>query len=184
VLGRVSQQLATHRHAIMNNGSNSCTFDISFKNQTSNFKIAPQLAGTGAIFIMSYRWVAIRCESRSKLGGGQHFTDSLHPTPHTLHPTPYTPHPTPYTLHPTPHTLHPTPFNLQARTQMPKTGAGARPYISLPTGVTPNCSASSHSTAAGRMSDTRVYDPQIRACVTQLKAQGPARTCNERKEEE
>ena len=83
---------------------------------------------------------------------------TLHPTPYTLRPTPYTLHPTPYTLHPTPYTLHPTPYTLHPTPQ------------THPVQLRPHWGTS--------------YLRLIDFCITQLKAQGPSRTCNESKEEE
>jgi len=86
---------------------------------------------------------------------------TLHPAPCTLHPTPYTQHPTPYTLHPTPYTLHATPLTLHLHGSLGK-------FLVAP----------GYGTEAG--SYLRLMD----SCISQLKAQGPSRTCNESKEEE
>jgi len=80
---------------------------------------------------------------------------TMHPTHHNIHSTPYTLHPTPYTLtlHPTPYTLHLTPYTCR------RVGACA---ASRPRAAS---SSSALLLSSLELSDTQVYEPEIRALL-------------------
>ena len=97
---------------------------------------------------------------------------TLYPTPYTLHPEPHTLHPTPYTLHPTPYTLHPTPYTLHPRGAAGGDRAGGEGgevgrggESSLLSREAAAVQVLPLSLSSLELSDTHVYEPQIRALL-------------------
>jgi len=120
---------------------------------------------------------------RSGAGGGDavgalQSLSTLHPPPFTLHPSPSTLHPTPYTLHLTPYTLTPPSHSGSGRRPSEGSGdavGGRQARRCYRAGCEPSLYSGSEAGSYLRLTDS---------CITQLKAEGLSRTCNESKEAE
>ena len=121
---------------------------------------------------------------------------TLNPTPYTLHPHPstryhtlYTPTPQPYTLHLTPHNLKPTPFTLHPNPStlyIPLTLhlCLVRKGMPVPRSQSPLdfklqiflC----YSRASLGLSNTKIYEPQIRALLVTAQTPNPVQSSQNR----